>query len=335
MVALVASLGPAAGVARADDGYKVRPGDTLWALAPHLGVSWSQLAAANNLPDPDRILAGQTLTVPAGGVAGPVLPPHHSRGPAAHHEVGGPQVAPSAGASRQAPAPVAGSLDRAMSDIFKKHGRYLAQRAKALKISPARAAAIMQVESGGRTYSALTNLPVIRFEPRVFFDLWATTTARRQAFDGRFRIDRTGRAGSGDQFRTGPKAQWRDPHASQDLEWQALAVATSLSNRETAYRSISMGAGQIMGFNHAMYGQPSAVGMFSAFNASAGAQVGSIFDFIGRTPGLVAAVRGGDYARLVQLYNGATPGTPSSLAYQRKLQAAEASYARTSVSRRP
>jgi murein DD-endopeptidase MepM/ murein hydrolase activator NlpD len=47
--------------------YRVRPGDTLADLAPRLGVTQRRLADANSLANPNRILAGQTLTVPAAG----------------------------------------------------------------------------------------------------------------------------------------------------------------------------------------------------------------------------------------------------------------------------
>lgn len=46
--------------------YTVRKGDTLIAIAARVGVSSTELAAANNLKRPDRIFAGQVLTVPGG-----------------------------------------------------------------------------------------------------------------------------------------------------------------------------------------------------------------------------------------------------------------------------
>ena len=49
--------------------YRVQPGDTLVEVAPRLGVSPRRLAEANSLASPDRIVAGQTLTVPAGGAS--------------------------------------------------------------------------------------------------------------------------------------------------------------------------------------------------------------------------------------------------------------------------
>jgi L,D-transpeptidase ErfK/SrfK len=41
----------------------VAPGDNIVSLAARLGVSWKTLAAANGIPDPDRIRTGQVLSV--------------------------------------------------------------------------------------------------------------------------------------------------------------------------------------------------------------------------------------------------------------------------------
>jgi LysM repeat protein len=49
--------------------YVVRSGDTLSAIAGRLGVSVGDLAGANGISDPNRVLVGQRLTVPGGGSA--------------------------------------------------------------------------------------------------------------------------------------------------------------------------------------------------------------------------------------------------------------------------
>jgi LysM repeat protein len=49
--------------------YVVRSGDTLSAIAGRLGVSVGDLVGANGISDPNRVLVGQTLTVPGGGAA--------------------------------------------------------------------------------------------------------------------------------------------------------------------------------------------------------------------------------------------------------------------------
>lgn len=49
--------------------YVVAPGDTIGHIAIRLGVTRAELVAANGISNPNRIRVGQTLTVPAGGVA--------------------------------------------------------------------------------------------------------------------------------------------------------------------------------------------------------------------------------------------------------------------------
>ena len=47
--------------------YLVRPGDTLSIIAVRLGMTIEQLMDANDIADPNSILAGQKLNVPGGG----------------------------------------------------------------------------------------------------------------------------------------------------------------------------------------------------------------------------------------------------------------------------
>lgn len=46
--------------------YRIRRGDTLWALAKRFGTTVEDLARTNNIRDPDRIMTGDTLRVPDG-----------------------------------------------------------------------------------------------------------------------------------------------------------------------------------------------------------------------------------------------------------------------------
>ncbi len=46
--------------------YIVQPGDTLQIIAARYGTSWSVIAAANNLPNPNFVFVGQRLVIPAG-----------------------------------------------------------------------------------------------------------------------------------------------------------------------------------------------------------------------------------------------------------------------------
>ena len=49
--------------------YTVRTGDTVGVLAERFGVSWREIARANQLRNPDLIMVGQVLVIPRGGGA--------------------------------------------------------------------------------------------------------------------------------------------------------------------------------------------------------------------------------------------------------------------------
>jgi len=51
--------------------YTVKPGDTLLSIARAFGVSSSAIADANGLQDPNKLVAGMTLTIPGGQAAAP------------------------------------------------------------------------------------------------------------------------------------------------------------------------------------------------------------------------------------------------------------------------
>ncbi len=81
----------------ASDGtYVVQSGDVLSRIAARHGVTQANLMAANNITNPDRIMAGQTLIIP-GGAAAPAVP----AAPAAREPRSTPTPAP-----QPAPAPV-------------------------------------------------------------------------------------------------------------------------------------------------------------------------------------------------------------------------------------
>lgn len=83
VVALVAVDPAAAAAAPAPERYQVVAGDTLSEVAESLGTSVDRLADANGLDDPDVVVAGTVLAVPAptstDGAAGPGSPVPASR----------------------------------------------------------------------------------------------------------------------------------------------------------------------------------------------------------------------------------------------------------------
>jgi LysM repeat protein len=51
--------------------YTVLPGDTLSGIGDKFGVSYQSIAQVNNIADPNKIFAGQRLTIPGGGASPP------------------------------------------------------------------------------------------------------------------------------------------------------------------------------------------------------------------------------------------------------------------------
>ena len=94
---------PLVGGAAAARQYTVRPGDTLSKIALQQGLPLRALLEANGLTDPDRIVAGQTLTLPASG-------------PAAE------QSEPAAAPTQEASGPEAGGIGGLLEAAAARHG---------------------------------------------------------------------------------------------------------------------------------------------------------------------------------------------------------------------
>ncbi len=52
------------------ESHTVAPGETLWTIGQRYGISASALALANGIADPDRVVDGRTLSIPAGRSGG-------------------------------------------------------------------------------------------------------------------------------------------------------------------------------------------------------------------------------------------------------------------------
>lgn len=155
--------------------------------------------------------------------------------------------------------------------------------------------AILQIESGGRSLGD-DKRPIIRFEAHIF----KQQLGNNALFDQHFRF--------GAPIWTGQQmlvdGEWKDIHVgSQAREWQAFEKAATL-DYEAAAQSISMGAPQIMGFNHASIGYPSATAMLEAFGEESIQTIAFINFILGRQS-LVLAVRNKDWREIARIYNGA------------------------------
>jgi len=191
--------------------------------------------------------------------------------------------------------------ETAVVDNWNKVGGFLLEKADELGIDPAVALAILLTESSGDAFDENGRL-VIRFEPHIFYDRWGRS--HPELFLRHFRYDpnREWDAPGQQEWRPDPGQPWRLIHQDQNEEWRTFEAARRL-DEEQAMCSISMGAPQVMGFNHALIGYGSVQEMFQSFSGSEQSQLDSLFRFI-RVNGLVEAIQSNDFLRLATVYNG-------------------------------
>lgn len=112
-------------------------------------------------------------------------------------------------------------------------------------------------------------------------------------------------AHTGQMWRPSPDVEWRTLHTGgQPDEWAAFQFAHHLFP-EAACLSISMGASQVMGFNHARIGFASAQDMFDVMSGSESSHYVAMCNYMLSDPALHAAVNARDWPTIGKLYNGA------------------------------
>jgi hypothetical protein len=182
----------------------------------------------------------------------------------------------------------------------------LTEQAARLAIDPAVAVAVLITESGGRAFDSATRNMIIRFENHQFFEFWGKH--HPEQFNRHFDFNRSPREGwKNHRWRRDPDGEWLPCHpGAQEREWEVFDFARQL-NEDAAIRSISMGAPQIMGFNHGVLGYNTPRAMFDAFQQGEEAQIDGLFRFI-RGQRLDEHLRKGDFLAFARSYNG--PGQP-------------------------
>lgn len=186
-----------------------------------------------------------------------------------------------------------------VSRAWALHGGLLSTLSARVGIDVGCAVAVLCVESGGAGFGADGRM-IIRFENHVFRREWGSRTVDRY-----FR-QATNRPWEGHLFRENETTPWTTFHGRQAMEWRVFEFARR-KNATAAMRSISMGAPQIMGFNHRRLGYDSVEAMFERFNADVRFQIIGLFDFL--TGGaadsqMLAALRARDFGRFASGYNG-------------------------------
>lgn len=199
----------------------------------------------------------------------------------------------------------AGQGAQRLATIWNRYGGLLALLAERLQIDPAEAIAVLTVESGGQGFAADGRM-MIRFENHLFYQEWGE---RHQAeFFRYFDFNRSdNRSWLQHRWRPNEQSPFLTMHSgdpqTQALEWRVLDFAASLDDT-VAKRSISMGAPQILGRNHARIGYATVQAMFDAFTDDERNQIIGLFDFIQSDGALVTALHRHDYVAFARGYNG-------------------------------
>ena len=208
-------------------------------------------------------------------------------------------VDPTLAAKNKIPLEGLRGLQRRVANTYNNYGDLLEKEARDLNIDVALAVAILDAESGGKAFGKDGRM-IIRFENHKF-----------RKYLGASRIDEY-RAHFSDKgwdaghvYRTSPEGEWKSVHGSgQAGEWRALDLARTIDD-SAAIQSISMGAGQVMGFHYAeKFGYDTPQQMLEAFQSGIRPQLEGVFEFIRRTPLCLRGLANEDYEMIAAGYNG-------------------------------
>ena len=215
-----------------------------------------------------------------------------------------------------------GGVAATAAEAWNRYGGMLAPLCDTTSITPAAAVGVLCVESSGHGMSDSGRL-IIRFENHVFWDRWGKH--HPEVYGAMFTFDRT-RRWTGHKYRARATDPWKTSHLGQTAEWEAFALARAL-HEPAAMQSISMGAPQIMGFNHAAIGYDSAKEMFDRFAADERYHILGLFDFVkggGPTSRMLEALRREEYEQFATRYN----GNGQAAVYGARIRAAAAAFDR-------
>jgi hypothetical protein len=223
--------------------------------------------------------------------------------------------------ARPIPIPSSGPTAQMAAKTWNRYGGVLGPMCDQTAISPASAVGVLCVESNGQGMTDSGRL-IIRFENHVFWDRWGKN--HESAYRAHFTFDPAKRW-TKQKYRTSASGEWKTSHGvGQNAEWEAFGIARGL-DESAAMQSISMGAPQIMGFNHATIGYDSAREMFDRFAADERYHILGLFDFVkggGSTSRMLEALRREQYDQFATYYN----GNGQAAAYGAKIRAAASAF---------
>ena len=185
------------------------------------------------------------------------------------------------------------------AEFKRKYGSTIETKAAELGVDPDLLGGVILAESKGTGFE--NEKLVIRFENHVFIDK-TKAYADYSHFFSYNAVERW----KEHKFRKSDNDEWQDAHkGGQAGEYEVFDFAKTL-NEEAAYKSISMGLGQIMGGNYETCRFGSAMEMFEDFSIGHENQLEGMFKFIRYNRGgdTLTALRNGDKDTFVKHYNG-------------------------------
>jgi len=193
---------------------------------------------------------------------------------------------------------------------WNKYGGLMKRISLELGIEVESAMAVICVEGGGDGFDKNGRM-IIRFENHVFWMFFGKF--HPQVFKKYFKYSPNVRR-YGHQWREQENKPWQNVHQSQDSEWQVFNFARKL-DEIAAMKSISMGAPQIMGFNHKIIGYDSVKEMFENFQKNIVYHLFALFDFTKAVPRRIIYLQNKDFYNFSREYN----GTANPSGYQKRL----------------
>ncbi|WP_127489372.1 N-acetylmuramidase domain-containing protein [Paenibacillus ehimensis] len=207
-----------------------------------------------------------------------------------------PPIAPPANAGVKQP-PQTGDRQAigSIAEFKRKYGGIIQTNAQELGVDANVLAAVILVESSGSGF--VDGKLKIRFENHQFVDRAGYKELFTWSSEARWK---------GHKFRESVKHEWKMVHTGSQMgEYAAFEFAKKLKE-SAAYEAISMGMGQIMGFNYKQAGYHSAREMFDDFNRGHEQQINGMIHFMRGYNGgkLLKALKNNDLRSFVTQYNG-------------------------------
>ena len=194
--------------------------------------------------------------------------------------------------------PVGGTREeRRVAQTWNAYGNLVEGLGAEHRIETGSAIAVLCVESAGEGFGPDGRM-IIRFENHQFWHRWGREHA--DVFERHFQFD-AARAWEGHRFRPTGRGRFDAFHGNQAKEWRVLDFARTLDDG-AALQCISMGAPQIMGFNHRAIGYASVQDMFARFAEHVRYQILGLFAFL--DPAMRRALRQRDFETFARAYNG-------------------------------